>query len=146
MTVSASDGYEVTRAGSLGRRGWRAPPPERRLEAWGWDLVRIDEPASGVLQARFRSLAPCDVAAWVHVVSEGPDGVAVTPLVQEGRDGTLDLDVGGEDRVFLAMAFTGPPGGGSFSSQYAMQVDGVPKSTRALATSGSSLGMALGRC
>lgn len=120
------DGYVVARASSLGRTGWREPPLERRPQAWSWDLVRVDSPEDGVLHARFRSLAPCDVASWVHVVTEGPDGVASVPLVEGGRQGSLDLAVGGEERVFLAMAFTGPQGGGGFSYQYVMQVNGDP--------------------
>jgi hypothetical protein len=115
--------FMVARAGSLGRTGWREPPVARRPSPWSWDLVRVDAPIDGVLQARFRSLAPCDVQAWVHVVSEGPAGVEVSPVVDGTREGSLDVPVGGEEHVFLAMAFTGPTDG-AFSYQYAMQVNG----------------------
>ena len=128
MSVLSSphDGYLSARAGSLGRKGWRWPQSDRLASVWGWDLVRVDAPETGILHARFRSLAPCDVRSWVHVVLEGPDGIEVIPLTEGDRAGGADIPVGGEEFAYLAMAFTGAPRGGSFSYQYVMQVNGDP--------------------
>lgn len=115
-------GYELEEGPPRGWDDWRSPPPDRTPEAWGWDLVRIPEPAPGVLRARFESHAPCDVRAWVHVVQDGDDGPTTTPLVTGGRVGSADLLVDGRP-ITLAVAFTGS-GGGAADYQYFLEIDG----------------------